>query len=50
MHADAVKERRRFLLYVAEIICPRCGRDSFPDNLGEAIDWALGHECGDGDA
>jgi hypothetical protein len=39
---DAV---RRFSLDMAQIICPRCQCDAYPDSLGEALDWALGHEC-----
>jgi hypothetical protein len=36
---------RRYPLDMAQIICPDCRRDAYPDSLGEALDWALGHKC-----
>ena len=35
----------RFPLDMAEITCPDCSATSYPDDLGEALDWALGHQC-----
>ena len=34
-----------FPLDMCEITCPDCGRTSYPDDLGQAVDWALGHKC-----
>jgi hypothetical protein len=34
-----------FLLDMCEITCPDCSAAYYPDSLGEAVDWALGHEC-----
>jgi hypothetical protein len=28
--------------------CPDCGAHFHPVNLGQAVDWALGHECLEG--
>lgn len=37
-----------FPLDMCEIRCPDCDRTAYPDDLGEALDWALGHACVDG--
>jgi hypothetical protein len=31
----------------AQMDCPGCGAFCVPAHLGEALDWALGHECAD---
>lgn len=41
----AEHELNLFPLDMAEIRCPDCDQTAYPDNLGEAVDWALGHEC-----
>ena len=38
---------RGFPLDMAQVTCPDCRRDAYPDTLGEAIDWALSHQCGE---
>jgi hypothetical protein len=45
--ASVLPEVRRFLLDMAEIACPDCGSTSYPDDMGEAIDWAIAHRCGE---
>lgn len=34
-----------FPLDMCQITCPDCERTAYPDDLGEALDWALGHKC-----
>ncbi len=41
----AANHLHRFPLDMAEITCPDCSQTSYPDDLGEALDWALGHQC-----
>ena len=38
-------ELQLFPLDMCEITCPDCSRAYYPDSLGEALDWALGHKC-----
>jgi len=38
-------ELHLFLLDMCEIRCPDCDRTAYPDDLGSALDWALGHDC-----
>lgn len=41
LHSFALDEDTTVLLY-----CPDdCGASCIPANLGEAVDWALGHKC-----
>lgn len=35
----------RFPLDMAMITCPDCDGALYPSDLGEALDWALGHQC-----
>ena len=45
--AAGVPDRvRGFPLDMAQITCPDCRRDAYPESLGEAVDWALSHRCG----
>lgn len=32
-------------LLMAMITCPDCDGTLYPSDLGEALDWALGHNC-----
>ena len=41
----AEHELHLFPLDMAEITCPDCEATMYPDDLGEALDWALGHAC-----
>jgi hypothetical protein len=41
----AAHELHLFPLDMCEIACPDCEQTSYPDDLGEAVDWALGHQC-----
>lgn len=38
---------RGWMLDMAMIKCPECEAEAYPDSLGEAIDWAAGHQCGE---
>ena len=42
---SAEHELNLFPLDMCEIRCPDCDRTACPDDLGEALDWALGHDC-----
>jgi prevent-host-death family protein len=42
---ERVSEMDRWPLDMAQIKCPRCDCDSYPDNMGQALTWALGHDC-----
>jgi hypothetical protein len=41
----ALSDVRKFPLDMAAVTCPYCTAQSYPDNLGEAIDWAVDHQC-----
>ena len=41
----AEHELHLFPLDMAEITCPDCEATMYPSDLGEALDWALGHDC-----
>jgi hypothetical protein len=41
----AQHELNLFPLDMCEITCPDCERTAYPSDLGEAVDWALGHQC-----
>jgi hypothetical protein len=40
-----ISELKRFPLDMAQVKCPDCQADSYPDDLGEAVRWVLGHGC-----
>jgi hypothetical protein len=41
----AEHELHLFPIDMAEIACPDCEATYYPSDLGEALDWALGHAC-----
>jgi prevent-host-death family protein len=42
---QAVGNLARFPLDMAQIACPDCGSDAYPSDMGDALRWALTHEC-----
>lgn len=35
----------RFPLDMAQIKCPDCEAGAYPDDMAEAVAWAMGHKC-----
>ena len=39
---------RNFPLDMAAVKCPQCKAEAYPDDVGEAVEWILNHQCGKG--